>query len=61
MRVLTVKACADRLGIAPGTLRDPRWRQRVGLPLTRIGRRVGFVEEDVERVIQRGRETVAAT
>jgi len=55
-RVLRVPEVARRLGVASATVRNAKWRARVGLPLVRIGSRVGFLESDVWAVIQRGRE-----
>jgi hypothetical protein len=45
-----------RLGIAVRSLEDPRYRLRIGLPAIHIGRRIGFDEGDIDRLIARGRE-----
>ena len=56
MRMLPIPIAADCLGVAQKTLRDARWRARIGLPLTRVGGRVGILEEDIEAILTRGRE-----
>ena len=58
MRILSVPETSRRLNVKSSTPRDHRWRARVGLPLIRIGRRVGFLESDVYDLIQRGRENL---
>ena len=58
MRILPVKEAAQRLGVAKRSLEDKRYRARIGLPVIRIGRRVGFEESAIETVIARGRESV---
>jgi hypothetical protein len=55
-QLLTVAQAAARLGVSPRSLADKRWRVRVGLAATKIGRRVGFRDEDIARLIARGRE-----
>ena len=57
MRLLTIEEAAHRLGdISPRSLSDKRYRARIGLPAVKVGRRVGFREDDVEKLMQRGRE-----
>jgi len=56
MKLLTADETASRLGISPRSLLDKRYRLRIGLPAVKVGRRVGFSELDVERLITRGRE-----
>lgn len=56
MRLLTPEEAAHRLGISLRSLLDKRYRFRIGLPATKIGRRVGFSENDIEKLISRGRE-----
>lgn len=56
MRVLTVEEAAARLSISPRSLIDKRYRLRLGLAAIKIGRRVGFEESSIERLIERGRE-----
>ena len=60
MKLLTADEAATRLGISPRSLLDKRYRLRIGLPATKIGRRVGFAENDVDRLITRGREKLPA-
>ena len=54
--MLSISEAADRLSIASKTIRDPRWRLRVGLPLVRVGRRVGVLEDDILALLRKGRE-----
>jgi hypothetical protein len=56
MRLISLEEAAGRLGISPRSLCDKRYRMRIGLAVVRIGRRVGFSEADIERLITRGRE-----
>ena len=56
MRLISLEEAAGRLGISPRSLCDKRYRMRIGLAAVRIGRRVGFSEADIERLITRGRE-----
>ena len=56
-RIVPVDEAAQRLGVAPRSLLDKRFRTRTGLPAVKIGlRRIGFDERDIERLIERGRE-----
>ncbi len=55
-RALGIKAAAVYVGSSPRTLADARWRQRVGLPATRIGRRLVFLVRDLDALLSRGRE-----
>jgi len=57
-RVLPLVVAADLLGVREATLRDYRWRRRVRLPLTRVGRRVGVTESDLRALLARGREVL---
>lgn len=56
MRLLPISQAANLLAVKPRTIYDRRWRQRAGLPLTRIGRRVGVLEKDIEAILKKGRE-----
>lgn len=56
MPILPKEEASQRLGVAVRSLEDKRYRVRIGLPAVRIGRRIGFDERDIERVIARGRE-----
>ncbi len=58
-RIIPVDEAAQRLGISPRSLFDKRFRTRTGLPAVKIGlRRIGFDERDIERIIERGRESL---
>ena len=59
-QLLTVDEAAARLGVSPRSLADRRWRSRVGLTATKIGRRALFREADIERLIARGVERLKA-
>jgi len=57
MRLLTPEETAQRLGgISPRSLADKRYRARIGLYATKVGKRLMFAENDVERLITHGRE-----
>ena len=56
MRIVSVEETASRLNVRPKSLLDKRFRARIGLAAVHIGRRIGFTEEDLERIITRGRE-----
>ena len=56
MRIVGVEETATRLNIRPKSLLDKRFRARIGLAAVHIGRRIGFAEGDIERLITRGRE-----
>jgi len=55
-RGLTKDQAAMSLGASPNSLADPRWRRRVGLRATRVGRSLRFLESDVQSLLRRGRE-----
>jgi|GEM_PF-4962535 hypothetical protein len=55
-RALGVAEAAEYTGIAVRTLRDRRWRKRVGLCCTRIGGKVLFLVRDLDLALARGRE-----
>lgn len=56
MRLLSAEEAGLRLGVSPRSLIDKRYRVRLGLSAVKIGRKVGFAEGDIERLIVRGRE-----
>lgn len=55
-RSLTKHQAAVLLGFHPETFEDQSFRRRIGLPAVRIGRHLRFLESDVKRVIEQGRE-----
>ena len=59
-RLLSVDEAAERLGVSPRSLADRRWRARVGLVTTKIGRRALFRESDIDKLILRGVERLTA-
>jgi len=60
MKLLTADETAGRLGVSPRSLLDKRYRLRIGLSAVKIGRHLGFIESDVERLITRGQEKLPA-
>jgi hypothetical protein len=56
MPLLAKEEASKRLGVAVRSLEDKRYRIRIGLPAVHIGRRIGFDEGDIDRLIARGRE-----
>jgi hypothetical protein len=60
MKLLTLEETASRLGVKSTSLADKRYRFRIGLPAVKVGRRIGFSETDVEKLITRGREKLPA-
>ena len=59
MKLLNPEETAQRLGgISTNSLRDKRYRLRIGLPAVKVGRRLVFREEDIEQLIHCGREQV---
>ncbi len=57
-RALTKEEAAARLGQSPKSLADQRWRRRVGLRATRVGRSLRFLESDLVRLLNRGLERI---
>ena len=59
--IITLRDLAERWGCETTTLRDPRFRRRLGLPLIRVGGRfIGAYERDVTAIEQRGRQLAEA-
>ncbi len=57
-RALTKEEAATRLGQSPRSLADPRWRRRVGLRATKVGRNLRFLESDLVKLLNRGLERI---
>jgi hypothetical protein len=55
-KALDLRRAATYVGSSPRTLADARWRERVGLPATRIGRRLVFLIRDLDALLTRSRE-----
>lgn len=51
MKLVAIPEMSKSTGIPEKTLSDRRWRARVGLRAVKLGTRVFFREEDVERLI----------
>ncbi len=58
IRALSKERAAEILGQQPSTVGDPRWRRRVGLRATRVGRSLRFIERDLITLLRRGMEKV---
>lgn len=59
--IIPLRDLAERWGCEPSTLRDPRFRRRLGLPLIRVGGRfIGAYERDITAIEHRGRELIEA-
>lgn len=56
MDLITPEEAADIFRLKPSSLRDPRFRQRLGLRAVRIGGSLRFRKEDVERIVKEGLE-----
>ncbi len=55
-RALHKVEAARLLGLSPKSLQDRRWRLRVGLKATRVGRCLRFRESDLLKLLARGLE-----
>lgn len=55
-QTLTIDEAAKLLSISPRSLADRRYRLRLGLAARKIGKRVVFLEGDLLRILERGRE-----
>jgi hypothetical protein len=56
-RAMDISEAARMIAVAPRSLSDKRFRQRIGLQARRIGkRRIVFLESDLLRLLERGRE-----
>lgn len=55
-RALTKCEAAYVLGVRPTSIGDSRWRKRIGLRATRVGKSLRFLESEVNRVLRRGLE-----
>lgn len=53
IQLLDIPDAAQRLKLSPYTVADPRWRQRVGLPIVKVGRLVRFHPRALEEWCQR--------
>jgi hypothetical protein len=56
VQIIPLKETAQLLSLSPLSLADKRFRLRIGLPAIKLGRRLGFDERDIEKLILRGRE-----
>ncbi len=55
-RLLNADEAGQRLGLAPRSLLDKRFRLRLGLHGVKLGRVLRFDEEELRDIIERGRE-----
>ena len=58
MALVPEEEASRRLGVAVCRLEDKRYRTRIGLPAVHIGRRIGFDECDIDRLVASGCETL---
>ena len=58
MRTLTIDETARTLCVSARSLADKRYRSRIGVPIGKIGRRTVFLEADVLRLLEKGRESL---
>ena len=56
MRTLTLDQAADLLKVSPRSLADRRYRLRLPIQARKVGRKIVFVEDDILRLLERGRE-----
>ena len=54
--LLRADEAARRLGVSERSLTDRRFRGRLGLTATKVGRCLRFDEAELQKVIQHGRE-----
>lgn len=56
-KLIDVDHTSERLGgVSTRSLLDARYRARLGLRAIRVGRRLMFSEQEIDRLIERGRE-----
>lgn len=58
VRAYDIDEAAGILRVSPRSLADRRYRERLGLAARRVGRRLVFLEEDLLRLLEGGRQTV---
>lgn len=58
MKLLTLRETAAILGLSPTSLANVHYRQRLGLPIVKIGAAVRIIEQDLTHWITRHREPV---
>lgn len=56
LALVRCEEAARLLGHPPATLRDSRWRRRVGLSVVKVGRAVCFRARDLADLVERGLE-----
>ena len=56
MKTYTIDEAAAVLKASPRSLADKRYRMRLGLVARKIGRRIVFTQEDIQLVLDRGKE-----
>ena len=58
VKLLKLAEAAKFLDVSEKSLSDARYLNRIRLPRVKIGKSVRFLEEDLERIVRRGRETL---
>lgn len=56
MRTYSLEEAAGLLKRSPRSLADKRYRLRIGLPARKVGRGILFLEEDLRKLLERGKE-----
>ena len=56
--LLDPQETAACLAVKLSSIRDKRFRARIGLPVVKVGRCLRFAQDDVLQVVRRGREGV---
>lgn len=51
MQLLTLPQVAQRLGLSPRSLKHTHYRQKLGIPVIKIGTSVRIAEQDLEAFI----------
>jgi hypothetical protein len=55
-KLMNLRTAAVRFDIPTRNLADKRFRERIGLHAIKIGRRLYFKVEDIERLIENGKK-----
>ena len=58
-KLLSVEEACAILGVSFRSLIDKRYRERIGLPCIKIGRRILFDPSEVEQIITKNREQLS--
>ena len=56
VKLLNLEEASSRLAVSPRSLADRRFRMRIGLAGRKVGRKLNFLESDIEKLVARGKE-----